>query len=702
MSVLDTELFRFDFQDFNDKRAEGLNCQLIKYDSKVNSQGNRVRLEVERNANKLEYEDEDDFRGDDPALVLTRYFSRTGIILHSELQIRSIHMQNALRKCIAEYPEIQFHTNPIVMNNSPRYLFFYLEELGAYGRTLDDPVASCHIMYLLRYMEHCFHSAMRTYRNFVKVTTSMAALDWQNLWMVFRPGTLVYREAVSGSPLLSKVEAINICECSNPLHAHNFWTIKVANVDFTGRHYEWSTTKLELKSFDGFRRLNVLPVFPLDYHPDKDRIFQRLVERGKKFLDFSDVHYKQYDGVTRVLANPFRFSSSSITISNTKKLKGRFIIDRKGFADVGASRRRDDDDDDDDNDGEGYHRVSVSKTIKCDDNGKPQLSENDLAACAHEVPGFSLTLKCWFHLDVEDISETIFNEDAFDSLLMSEKQKKMLEALITTHRTNVKGDFDDVIAGKGKGLILLLHGVPGVGKTLTAEGIADLSKRPLYTISSGDLGMTADVVEHNLSKAFTRAESWNAIVLMDEADVFLTRRSPQNLERGALVSIFLRMIEYYEGVMILTTNRMNTINSAFLSRVHLAVQYNEHSADTRQTLWRNFIRRASAGAIPPWLNDDAIKKLASYPLNGRQIRNSLRIAHALAGSTGRALSFENVDAAASATLSFNQDIDTEIGNHGKDSDEDTDNVRNQSEAKEADDGGAGGIRGSRKRRRTRF
>jgi hypothetical protein len=48
--------------------------------------------------------------------------------------------------------------------------------------------------------------------------------------------------------------------------------------------------------------------------------------------------------------------------------------------------------------------------------------------------------------------------------------------------------------------------------------------------------VSADVVEENLSKAFTRAESWNAIVLMDEADVFLIRRSPHNLERGALVS----------------------------------------------------------------------------------------------------------------------------------------------------------------------
>ena len=48
---------------------------------------------------------------------------------------------------------------------------------------------------------------------------------------------------------------------------------------------------------------------------------------------------------------------------------------------------------------------------------------------------------------------------------------------------------------------------------------------------------------------------WEAVLLLDEADVFLEARSTHDLERNKLVSIFLRVLEYYEGILFLTTNR---------------------------------------------------------------------------------------------------------------------------------------------------
>ena len=81
-------------------------------------------------------------------------------------------------------------------------------------------------------------------------------------------------------------------------------------------------------------------------------------------------------------------------------------------------------------------------------------------------------------------------------------------------------------SGKGRGLVAVLHGPPGTGKTLTAEGIAELLKRPLYMVSTGELGTRPDQLETELNKILDVAHSWGAVLLLDEADVFLgTRRN---------------------------------------------------------------------------------------------------------------------------------------------------------------------------------
>lgn len=67
----------------------------------------------------------------------------------------------------------------------------------------------------------------------------------------------------------------------------------------------------------------------------------------------------------------------------------------------------------------------------------------------------------------------------------------------------------------------MLHGPPGTGKTLTAEGIAELLKRPLYMVSTGELGTRSDQLEVELNKILDVAHSWGAVLLLDEADVFL-------------------------------------------------------------------------------------------------------------------------------------------------------------------------------------
>lgn len=94
----------------------------------------------------------------------------------------------------------------------------------------------------------------------------------------------------------------------------------------------------------------------------------------------------------------------------------------------------------------------------------------------------------------------------------------------------------DLVLGKGKGLIILLHGAPGVGKTSTVETVADAFCKILFPITCGDLGLTAAEVESQLSEIFQLAELWDCVLLLDEADVFLARRTNTDIKRNSLVS----------------------------------------------------------------------------------------------------------------------------------------------------------------------
>ena len=113
-----------------------------------------------------------------------------------------------------------------------------------------------------------------------------------------------------------------------------------------------------------------------------------------------------------------------------------------------------------------------------------------------------------------------------------------------------------MVRGKGRGLIGLLSGRPGSGKTLSAEAVSQLTRKPLYTVSAGELGEKPQEVDEKLTMILALAVTWDAVVLLDEADVFLQTRDDNNITRNALVSIFLRQLEYFEGLLILTTNRI--------------------------------------------------------------------------------------------------------------------------------------------------
>lgn len=84
------------------------------------------------------------------------------------------------------------------------------------------------------------------------------------------------------------------------------------------------------------------------------------------------------------------------------------------------------------------------------------------------------------------------------------------------------------------------------------------------------MGAKVEDVEKYLESAFYLGKLWGCVVLLDETDVFLEQRSFEDLERNALVSYFLRVLEYYESILVLTSNRVGVFDEAFKSRIQLA------------------------------------------------------------------------------------------------------------------------------------
>jgi hypothetical protein len=256
-----------------------------------------------------------------------------------------------------------------------------------------------------------------------------------------------------------------------------------------------------------------------------------------------------------------------------------------------------------------------------------QIPDEYLALAWPTLVGFSLTSKSWGDVIIDGLKEIEFDESIFERLVLPDNRKQMIKALVK-HTSCAEGGFRDLVKGKGEGTVFLLYGDPGCGKTLTAEAIAELLRRPLYSVSMGTLGTTADELERRLGEILQLSARWDSLVLLDEADSFLeARSSSSSLERNAMVSVMLRLCEYHQGILFLTSNRIDSLDPAFQTRITLALRYEPLNMEGRIKVWENLLLKSGYESS---MHTFDLKELSKPTLNGREIKNALRLAMALA------------------------------------------------------------------------
>ncbi|USI93080.1 AAA family ATPase [Rhodococcus pyridinivorans] len=194
---------------------------------------------------------------------------------------------------------------------------------------------------------------------------------------------------------------------------------------------------------------------------------------------------------------------------------------------------------------------------------------------------FDLAAQDFLDVNTGDLTDYVYDPPLQDKLVLPDDQRELLDILTT----DISVFTGDIIDGKSAGNVILAKGRPGVGKTLTAEVYAEVTGRPLYSIHSGSLGITAELVRKNLEVIFDRAKRWDAVLLLDEADVFVMERG-LDLAQNAIVAEFLRTLEYFDGLLFLTTNRVEGVDEAILARCAAVIEYQPPGPKDARQIWQ--------------------------------------------------------------------------------------------------------------------
>ena len=241
------------------------------------------------------------------------------------------------------------------------------------------------------------------------------------------------------------------------------------------------------------------------------------------------------------------------------------------------------------------------------------------------LPLYSLVHHKTVWVNVINMKPYKYEEDLHEKLILPKTHVRLIGALVSNlDALRDENDADNkskTIKAKASSSVILCKGPAGTGKTLTAEVYAEQIKRPLYEVQSGQIGTDSETMEDRLGKILARSIRLKMPLLINEADVFIKKRG-DNVEQNAIVSVFLRLLEYHNGLVFLTTNRADDIDDAILSRCIAEIQYDIPKPAERLKLWRVMLSEFNA-ELP---TKDIRRLVYAMPcVAGRDMQNLIRL-----------------------------------------------------------------------------
>ncbi|KAI1171233.1 P-loop containing nucleoside triphosphate hydrolase protein [Nemania sp. FL0916] len=570
--------------------------------------------------------------------------------------IQSPLLKNVLQEAFKNYPGVTTMLSHLEFSAPFKPFVHRRRELDAAFNNERDEKTKQHLSLLKDILSSELHDIITATEDYTK----HGVVTYEEIWTIFEPECLVYT-TVFQSPVVSQLISSSFIS-----HAElgPCFQLKCKGVDWDGHQFGYATTTQFIPAFEGTMPITDLKHYPLIYHTDAKLIGEKLIARGRQFEMLAGYHYKSYKGqaievtdkgpsvVTvndRIIIDTQAYTKANPKLRRTLSPLDRPIPTTEG-TDIPTSCLP--------NNTVMTYEMSLKyqrakpvprkeSTYNYAEQGvqeatvvrhRPLQAEHFLL-CTPLIKGYALREKRWLEFFVDSVSDIAFDENAFSSLVLPEGHKSLILG-ISQAQMREENDFDDVVAGKGRGVIILLSGGPGIGKTLTAESVAEHIRAPLYTMSAGDLGSDSNEIEAGLARVLDMVAKWKAVLLLDECDVFLEERSDQDLDRNRIVSVFLRLLEYYQGLFFLTTNRVKNMDEAFNSRIHFHLKYPDLDRQARRLVWKGFLDRQQGGHD---IGEEHLEDLELLDMNGRVIKNVLQSATLVALSRKEKLGIHHIE-----------------------------------------------------------
>ncbi|KAF2438970.1 P-loop containing nucleoside triphosphate hydrolase protein [Karstenula rhodostoma CBS 690.94] len=539
--------------------------------------------------------------GDEALFIVPHGGSAANVSMH----ILSGSIVHALRSVVQYYPGQDLSSDVLKIDSPYAILVHHYDELMEYRERVKPGVAEelCyrdrhayeHLGILKDFLDEQVMPAVEAER----ARNKRGAYTFDMYWVMQKPGTAYLGHWLEdGEYYVGVVHSLGGGSFTKPTEN---WYTRYWALQYDGKYAERVLTTMQIDKFDGENTMGTIPLDLSNLTGNKE--VERLIGKTKDYPH--------------------------------NEVNGLVMVDMDAYFEASPDKRP----------------VAMPNTLDsrtwvsdCTCSVKDKLNDDQYLLLPSHVYAYVFRTRTWELLHVNGLAEPDFQEDMIDLLVMDEKRVNTLKALAKSFISENKfGEISDrepwsadFVKGKGNGLIFLLHGSPGTGKTCTAECIAAFTKRPLMVLTSSAIGTQPTEVENNLTEHFKRAKSWGAVLLIDEADVFMERRTTADLTRNSLVAGFLRALEFYDGILFLTTNRIGSFDDAFISRIHFQLGYPDFTDESRRKVWQTFIDKLQRERGDCFrLNIDAKeyldgKELKSVKWNGREIRNAFQTAVALA------------------------------------------------------------------------
>ncbi|KAK0739498.1 hypothetical protein B0T21DRAFT_382515 [Apiosordaria backusii] len=519
-----------------------------------------------------------------------------------KVRLQSPQLKDALKELLEPYGVVYRNDGVMAESLAPhRALYFVRHHVAELAKMSDDDMTRAHCTLLSDIIQEIFRDKFDE----IETLNREEKITFELLWTLFPEGSTFGTHLADEVPRAYKVNKV--------LYDKEKADIKCETIMFNGycfRRYLWNFKILKFDGEVGRLQIPLLPYIDLEHKRD---LRERLIERGKKALDFQSPRYMEYDPEDcreDALSGPWVAKGIGKTPEKQKVVVDFFLVRKRTKYTVPYASLP----------GYGKGTRMAAKQFRrptqeeMNTNRRVVLeSEENLLIMSPYVSGFGLSSRTFCDFEIDALRPVERDEDAMKKIVFDEKKKETVKTLVEGHRQLIQSS-----AGRSRPLVILTVGTTGTGKTLMAECLAAYTGSPLLKDWT------------SVAETFEEARDWGACILVERQ----WGVGPLQLR----ASDFAKQLDNFKGIVIVSSPSKGTIPYAITSRAQIHINLPPLGMLSRLLIWERFNDQlpSDVGKLPP----AALERAASETLTGHDIRNTVDVAVTWCRAQNQQISFE--------------------------------------------------------------